>query len=192
MAGVGSACLFVALLSAVYAAGASLYGVLAGRPRFVTSGRRAVYSMAGLLIGATAILQAAFVRSDFSYALVTEASSTDTPTFYKVTAMWSTQDGSLLLWALLLSIFASVVLFLTRRSLREIAPYATAVLGAVAFFFLLLRGGGETPSSPPPTPPVQGNGLTPLLRPPAMMIPPPMLYTGYVGFTVPFAFAVGA
>src|SRR3954453_621431 len=145
MAGVGSACLFVALLSAVYAAGASLYGVLAGRPRFVTSGRRAVYSMAGLLIGATAILQAAFVRSDFSYALVTEASSTDTPTFYKVTAMWSTQDGSLLLWALLLSIFASVVLFLTRRSLREIAPYATAVLGAVAFFFLLLMVAWENP-----------------------------------------------
>jgi cytochrome c-type biogenesis protein CcmF len=192
MAGVGSACLLVALLSAVYAAGASLYGVRARRPSFVTSGRRAMYCMAGLLIGATAILQAAFIRSDFSYALVTEASSTDTPSFYKVTAMWSTQDGSLLLWALLLSIFASVVLFLTRRSLREIAPYATAVLGAVAFFFLLLMVAWENPFSTLAHPPVEGNGLNPLLRHPAMMIHPPMLYTGYVGFTVPFAFAVGA
>jgi cytochrome c-type biogenesis protein CcmF len=192
MAGVGAACLFVALLSAVYAAGASLYGAIAGRPRFVASGRRAIYCMAGLLVGATAILQAAFIRSDFSYALVTEASSTDTPSFYKVTAMWSTQDGSLLLWALLLSIFASTVLFLTRRSLREIAPYATAVLGAVAFFFLLLMVAWENPFSTLANPPVQGNGLNPLLRHPAMMIHPPMLYTGYVGFTIPFAFAVGA
>src|SRR3954451_17054769 len=192
MAGVGSACLFVALLSAVYAAGASLYGALAGRPRFVASGRRAIYCMAGLLIGATTILQAAFIRSDFSYALVTEASSTDTPTFYKVTAMWSTQDGSLLLWALLLSVFSSVVLYLTRRSLREIAPYATAVLGGVAFFFLLLMVAWENPFDTFARAPVQGNGLNPLLRHPAMMIHPPMLYTGYVGFTVPFAFAVGA
>ena len=71
---------------------------------------------------ATAVLQSAFLRSDFSYKLVAEGSSTDTPTFYKVTAMWATQDGSLLLWALLLSLFSSVVLFLTRRRLREIAP----------------------------------------------------------------------
>jgi cytochrome c-type biogenesis protein CcmF len=192
VAGVGSACLVVALLSAVYAAGASIFGVRTGRLEFVTSGRRAIYCMAGLLIGATAILQAAFVRSDFHFALVTEASSTDTPTFYKVTAMWSTQDGSLLLWALLLSIFSSVVLYLTRRSLREIAPYAAAVLGAVAFFFLLLMVAWENPFDTLAQTPVQGNGLNPLLRHPAMMIHPPMLYTGYVGFTVPFAFAVGA
>ena len=78
---------------------------------------------------AFAILEAAFLRSDFSFALVAEGSSTDTPTFYKVTAVWATQDGSLLLWATLLSLFASASLFLTRRSLRDIAPWATAVLG---------------------------------------------------------------
>ena len=75
------------------------------------------------------ILESAFLRSDFSYKLVAEGSSTDTPTFYKVTAVWATQDGSLLLWATLLSLFATAVLFLTRRSLRDIAPWATAVLG---------------------------------------------------------------
>jgi cytochrome c-type biogenesis protein CcmF len=192
MAGVGAACLVVALVTAVYAAGASLYGVRSGRREFVTSGRRAIYCMAALLVGATVILQSAFLRSDFSYALVAEASSTDTPTFYKVTAMWSTQDGSLLLWALLLSLFASAVLFLTRRSLREIAPYATAVLGGVASFFLLLMVVWESPFDTLSAAPVEGNGLNPLLRHPAMMIHPPMLYTGYVGFTIPFAFAVGA
>ena len=69
-----------------------------------------------------AILQSAFLRSDFSYALVAEGSSTDTPTFYKVTAMWSSQEGSLLLWVWLLSLWSSLVLFLTRRRAREIAP----------------------------------------------------------------------
>jgi cytochrome c-type biogenesis protein CcmF len=192
MSGVGSACLVVALLAALYAAGASLYGVRARRPEFVVSGRRAMYCIAGLMVAAVALVQSAFLRSDFSYAIVTEASSHDTPTFYKVTAMWSTQDGSLLLWAFLLSIFSSAVLFLTRKSLREIAPYATAVLGVVAGFFLLLMVGWANPFHTISPVPVEGNGLNPLLRHPAMMIHPPMLYTGYVGFSVPFAFAVGA
>ncbi len=192
MAGVGSACLFVALLTALYAAGASVYGAVSGRRDFVVSGRRAIYCVAVLCIGATAILQSAFLRSDFSFKLVADGSSTDTPTFYKVTAMWATQDGSLLLWALLLSIFTSVVLFVTRRSLRQIAPWATAVLGVVAAFFLLLMVGWENPFTTLATPPAEGVGLNPLLRHPAMMIHPPMLYTGYVGFSIPFAFAVGA
>ena len=138
------------------------------------------------------MLQSAFLRSDFSFKLVAEGSSTDTPTFYKVTAMWATQDGSLLLWALLLSVFSSAVLFLTRRSLRDIAPWATAVLGAVAAFFLLLMLGWENPFTTLAVAPQEGAGLNPLLRHPAMMIHPPMLYTGYVGFSIPFAFAIGA
>jgi len=118
MAGVGSACLAVGLFTALYAAGASLYGARTGERRWVVSGRRAIYCLAGLMIAAVAILQAAFLRSDFSFALVAEGSSTDTPTFYKATAMWATQDGSLLLWAFLLALFSSAVLFLTRRQLR--------------------------------------------------------------------------
>jgi cytochrome c-type biogenesis protein CcmF len=192
MAEVGSACLVAALLAAVYAACASVYGVRAGRSEFVASGRRAIYCMAGLLATAMAILEAAFLRSDFSFAVVAEASSTDTPTFYKVTAMWATQDGSLLLWAFLLSVFSSAVLFVTRRSLREIAPYATAVLAVVGGFFLLLMVAWESPFTSLAQAPAQGNGLNPLLRHPAMMVHPPMLYTGYVGFSIPFAFAIGA
>ena len=192
MAGVGFACLFAGLLTALYAAVASVYGVRSGRRQFVVSGRRAMYCLAALMVGATAILQSAFLRSDFSYALVAEGSSTDTPNFYKVTAMWATQDGSLLLWALLLSIFSSAVLFLTRRALRAIAPYATAILAVVAGFFLLLMVGWENPFDTLASPPAEGAGLNPLLRHPAMMIHPPMLYTGYVGFSIPFAFAIGA
>ena len=84
------------------------------------------------------------------------------------------------------------MLFLTRRSLRDIAPYATAVLGVIAGFFLLLMVGWENPFDTLAAPPAEGAGLNPLLRHPAMMIHPPMLYTGYVGFSVPFAFAIGA
>ncbi len=192
MAGVGSACLTIGLVTALYAAGASVYGARSGRREWVISGRRAVYCVAALCVVAFAILEAAFLRSDFSYALVAEGSSTQTPTFYKVTALWATQDGSLLLWATLLSLFSSAVLFLTRRSLRDVAPWATAVLGCVAAFFLLLMVGWENPFDTLAVAPQEGAGLNPLLRHPAMMIHPPMLYTGYVGFSIPFAFAIGA
>ena len=192
MAGVGSACLTVALLTALFAAGASIYGVVRGRREWVTSGRRAIYCVAALCVAAFAILESAFLRSDFSYRLVAEGSSTTTPTFYKITAVWATQDGSLLLWATLLGLFTSTVLFITRRSLRDIAPWATAVLACVAAFFLFLMVGWENPFDTLAMAPQEGNGLNPLLRHPAMMIHPPMLYTGYVGFSIPFAFAIGA
>ncbi len=192
MAGVGSACLAVGLLTALYASIASVVGARSGRREWVTSGRRAIYCLAGLCVAAFVILESAFLRSDFSYALVAQGSSTDTPTFYKITALWATQDGSLLLWATLLSLFSTAVLFLTRRALRDIAPWATAVLGVIAAFFLLLMVGWENPFDTLAVAPQEGAGLNPLLRHPAMMIHPPMLYTGYVGFSVPFAFAIGA
>src|SRR6266567_7212727 len=127
MASIGFACLLVGLLTALYAASASVYGAQSGRRQFVVSARYAFYCLAGLMVLATAILQSAYLRNDFSYSLVAQNSSTDTPTFYKLTAMWSSQAGSLLLWALVLSIFSSIVLHLTRRMHKEIAPYATAV-----------------------------------------------------------------
>src|SRR6266540_3351100 len=193
MAGVGFAALVVGLFTALYATGAALYGGIARDRRFVDSARHAFYALAALLVLAMVVLEAAYLRSDFSFRLVTQNSSTDTPTFYKVTAMWSSQAGSLLLWVFLLSVFSSVALFATRRAHREIAPYATAVLGVVAVFFLsvtLLTNNNPFATLSPA--PVEGNGLNPLLRHPAMMFHPPMLYTGYVGFSIPFAFAIGA
>src|SRR3954467_9055381 len=192
MAGVGSACLAVGLLTALYAVGAALYGAHGGGQRWVMSARRAMYALAALLVTAFVILESAYLRSDFSFSLVAQNSSTDTPTFYKFTAIWSSQAGSLLLWVTLLSLFSSAVLRATRNKQREVVPYATAVLGVIASFFLMLVVFYASPFDTLAHPPSEGNGLNPLLRHPAMMFHPPMLYTGYVGFSVPFAFAVGA
>src|SRR6266536_1661432 len=128
MASVGFACLVVGLVTALYAAGAALYGARSGRRQYVVSSRHAFFCLAGLMVFATAILETAYARNDFSYSLVAQNSSTDTPTFYKLTAMWSSQAGSLLLWAFVLSIFSTVALLATRRRHREILPYAIAVL----------------------------------------------------------------
>jgi cytochrome c-type biogenesis protein CcmF len=189
----GKACLIVALGVCLYGIGASLYGVRSGRREWVASGRRSVYALAGVALVAFAILQVAFLRSDFSFALVTSHSSTTTPTFYRATAVWSSQEGSLLLWLTLLALWSSLMLFVTRRRLREIAPYATAVLLGLGAFFAMLLVFYASPFDRTVGPlPAEGVGLNPLLRHPSMMIHPPMLYSGYTLFAVPFAFAVGA
>jgi cytochrome c-type biogenesis protein CcmF len=188
----GFSCLAVALAICVYGIGASLYGAHTGRRDYVASGRRSVYALAGVLVVAMAILQAAFVRSDFSFQLVATHSSTTTPLFYRLTAVWSSQEGSLLLWVMLLALWSSLVLFLTRRRLREVAPYATAVLLGFGAFFCGLLVFLESPFTTLAAPPAEGVGLNPLLRHPSMMIHPPMLYSGYTLFAIPFAFAIGA
>jgi cytochrome c-type biogenesis protein CcmF len=189
----GKACLILALAICLYGIGASLYGARSGRREWVASGRRAVYALAGTSLVAFVILEAAFLRSDFEFVLVTTHSSTTTPAFYRATAVWSSQEGSLLLWLTLLALWSSLILFITRRRLREIAPYATAVLLGLGAFFACLLVFLESPFDRVlGTPPVEGSGLNPLLRHPSMMIHPPMLYSGYTLFAVPFAFAVGA
>jgi cytochrome c-type biogenesis protein CcmF len=190
---IGSAALWVALITALYAAIAAFAGGLTRRRDLAASARHAFYCVAGLVILAVALLQAAYVRTDLTFDLVARNSSEDTPLFYKVTAMWSSQEGSLLLWALLLSVYSSIVLFFTRRRMRDIVPYATAVLATVTTFFLaLMMVFGESPFQTLSPAAAQGAGLEPLLRHPAMAIHPPMLYSGYVGFAIPFAFAIGA
>ena len=192
MTSLGPVLLVAALAAEVYGLGASLYGALRSRPRWTHSGRRAVYATAGLLTLAFAILEAAFIRSDFGVRMVAEHSSTTTPPFYRAAAPWSAQEGSLLLWVWLLSLWSSLVLFLTRRRLRELAGYAQAVLLGFAAFFTLLLIFLAKPFVLQHPAPMEGLGLNPLLRHPSMMIHPPMLYSGYTLFTVPFAFAVAA
>src|SRR3984885_7083641 len=177
---------------AFYGIGASVYGVRRGRQDWVTSGRRAVYALAAMATLAFAILEDAFFRSDFSFNVVAGHSSTTTPTFYKLAAAWSSQEGSLLLGGFLLPVWPRLILFLVRNRAREITPYATAVLLGFAAFFTSLATFWANPFYTSATPPAQGAGLDPLLPPPRMMIPPPMLYSGYTLLTVPFAFAVGA
>jgi cytochrome c-type biogenesis protein CcmF len=188
----GRACLVLALAIAPIGAVASIYGARTRRREWVAVGRRSVYALAAVLTVAFAVLEAAFLRSDFSFEVVATHSSIATPFFYKAAAMWSSQEGSLLLWMWLLSLWSSLVLFLTRRSLRELAPYATAVLLGFATFFGALVVFLANPFQLLDPAPGDGTGLQPLLRHPSMMIHPPMLYSGYTLFTVPFAFAVAA
>ena len=118
MALIGRALLIMALGVAVFGIAASIYGARAGAHEWVIAGRRSVYALAALATLAFAILEDAFYRSDFSFNVVAEHSSTTTPTFYKLAAAWSSQEGSLLLWVLLLSLWSTLILFLTRRRIR--------------------------------------------------------------------------
>src|SRR5947209_15907142 len=194
MALIGRALLILGLGVSGYGIGASIYGARSGRREFVDSGRRAVYALAGLATAAFLILEFAFLRNEFSFNVVAGHSSTTTPTFYKLAAPWSSQEGSLLLWVWLLSMWSSLVLWLTRNRVREIAPYATAVLLGFAAFFtsLMVFPFTANPFTTSAHPPLEGSGLDPLLLHRTMMIHPPMLYSGYTLLTVPFAFAVGA
>src|SRR5271154_3756223 len=192
MAGFGFGCLLLALAVCLYGIGASVYGVRSGRVEFSESGRRSVYALAGILTVAFAVLEQAFLRSDFSFNTVADTSSTTTPTFYKAAAIWSSQEGSLLLWAWLLSLWSSLVLFLTRYRMRDVAAYATAVLLGFGGFFVSLMVFYATPFATTRPAPAEGVGLDPLLRFPTMITPPPMLYSGYTLCTIPLAFGMGA
>jgi cytochrome c-type biogenesis protein CcmF len=190
----GRACLILALVACAYGIGAAVHAARTGRREWAASARRSVYALAGFLTIAFVVLETAFLRSDFSFSVVQSHSSTTTPTFYKAAAAWSSQEGSLLLWAWLLALWSSLVLFLTRRRMRDVTPIATGVLLGFAAFFCSLLVFKASPFDviPAGAVPQEGAGLNPLLRHPSMMIHPPMLYSGYTLFAVPFAFAVGA
>jgi len=193
MPSLGSALLALAFLAALAAAALALTGRHGDRRRIDLS-RRTVYAFCGLLTACVAIVEIAFAGDDFSFNIVAQHSSIETPEFYKLAAMWSSQEGSLLLWAWVLSIASSAALYATRNKLRELVPWATAVMTGVAAFFvgLMLFAPDVNPFQTLSPAPADGIGLNPLLQHPSMMIHPPMLYSGYVAFTIPFAFAIGA
>jgi cytochrome c-type biogenesis protein CcmF len=189
--GLGAASLILAFATALYAAAAALWGTRGDR-RFVESSRRAVYALCALLTICIAVVEAAFIRTDFSLKLAADYTSTTTPLFYRLIGMYSSQEGSLLLWAWVLSIASSIALYTTRNRHREIAPWATVVLMGMASFFTGLMLFDANPFARLNPAPPEGVGLEPLLRYPEMALHPPLLYSGYVGFSIPFAFAIGA
>ncbi len=192
MALLGSASLVLALAVCAYGIGASLYGVKTGNSAWSESGRRSVYALAGVLTVAFAVLEVAFLRNDFAFNTVADTSSMTTPTFYRAAAVWSSQEGSLLLWAWLLSLWSTLVLFLTRKRMRDVSAYATAILLGFGGFFISLMVFYANPFKTTDPAPSEGVGLDPLLRHPSMMIHPPMLYSGYTLCIVPLAFGMGA
>jgi cytochrome c-type biogenesis protein CcmF len=192
MASFGFACLLLALAVCAYGIGSSLYGVRSGRMEYAESGRRSIYALAGVLTVAVLVMEIAFLRDDFAFNTVADTSSRTTPGLYKAAAIWSSQEGSLLVWAWLMSLWSSLALFLTRKRLRDVAAYATAILlGFGAFFVGLMVFYANPFATTSPAPP-EGEGLDPLLRFPTMMIHPPVLYSGYTLCVVPLAFGMGA
>ncbi|EHN10138.1 Cytochrome c heme lyase subunit CcmF [Patulibacter medicamentivorans] len=195
MALLGRGLLALALAIAVYGVVASIAGARAGGTRgeaWTTSGRRAVYLVAALATVSFLLLEVAFIRTDLRFEVVADHSSSTTPLLYRIAAPWSSQEGSLLLWVWLLSLWSSLVLWRTGRRMADVVPWAQAVLLGLAAFFLLLLTAFTSPFSTLAQVPFEGVGLSPLLQYPSMMIHPPMLYSGYTLFAIPFAFAVGA
>jgi cytochrome c-type biogenesis protein CcmF len=198
----GSFSLLLAFLCGLYAFGAGIAAIRTRKPALTKSARNAGMAVCVLIwlgIGSLAYL---FLTNNFSMAYVVEHSSSTEPTFYKIAAIWSGQEGSLLFWSFLLSIYVFSVLFAYRKKHPELMPYVGVVLVGVQLFFLTLNNFVASPfevlGTAGPNGVVQwisranGNGLNPLLHYPEMVIHPPMLYSGYTGFTIPFAFALAA
>jgi len=193
MNAMGAAALLVAFFVSLYGTGASLVSALSGRRNLIKSSELAVYLNLGLLTVASAALLKAFLARDFSLLYVFEYSNRSLSDAYAVTAFWAGQEGSLLLWAWLLAFCAALALYRNRDRLRELVPWATFVLMLNSAFFLLLLNFACNPFAPfPGSPPADGYGLNPLLQNPGMVIHPPALFIGYVGLTIPYAFALAA
>jgi cytochrome c-type biogenesis protein CcmF len=197
MENLGALAILLAFCLALYATLACIIGKLKAKPFLVVSGERAVYSVWALVALASGILVYALMTGDFRFAYVAEHSNRSMPTLYKYAAWWGGQEGSLLFWSFLLSTYASVVVFTNRRKHRDMMPWVVAVLTTIESFFLVLNNFVANPFQMLATDKLivavpDGNGLSPLLQYPAMAIHPPMLYLGYVGFAVPFAFAIGS
>jgi cytochrome c-type biogenesis protein CcmF len=197
MENLGSLAILLALCVSFYAVMASVVGRLRNKPFLLVSGQRAVYSVWALMTLASGILVYSLMTGDFRFAYVAAHSNRTMPILYKFAAWWGGQEGSLLFWSWLLSTYAMVVAITNRRRHRDIMPWVLGVTGAVQTFFLVLNNFVANPFQMLATDKLivavpDGNGLSPLLQYPAMAIHPPMLYLGYVGFTIPFAFAIGS
>src|SRR6266536_4935772 len=161
---IGTFALVLALLVAVYGAAVSFVGARSRNALMVESARTSAFSLVALVLVANVTMLAAILANDFSVRYVAEISSRETPTFFKVLALWSADDGSLLLWNLILAAFVAAVAFRFRRRRPETLPYAMATLFGVQAFYLILVSGPSRPfaSISPPAP--DGAGPLPLLQ----------------------------
>lgn len=192
MSTLGSFSLLLAFILSVYAVLAFLLGVKVKSSKWIESGQNTVFAITGLLTLAVLVLIYAFIVHNFQIQYVAEHSSKSLPILYRLSAFWAGQEGSLLLWGWLLAVFASLVLFQNRRRNRELVPYVLAIMMGISLFFLALLVFVDRPFQELAFFPADGRGLNPLLQNPGMILHPPTTYLGYVGFTVPFAFAIAA
>lgn len=193
MAQFGYYALLVTFVVATYSAGAAIVGHHRNAPRLMASAQNGVYAVFGLLSIASAAIMYLFVTNDYSVKYVQHYSDRSMPLFYKATAFWGGQDGSLLFWVWVMSIWAAIAVYQNRDKNREIMPYTIVTMMVVTNFFLVLMlfsaNPFETYIAGAPT---DGRGLNPLLQNAYMVTHPPTLYLGYIGWTIPFCFAIGA
>jgi cytochrome c-type biogenesis protein CcmF len=191
MAEVGRAALVVCLGLAVYALAAGGWAVVSRRRRLAASAQNALVAAFGTALVASLVLLAAFVRRDFSLVYVARLSSEELPLGYTLSAFWSGQEGSLLLWLLVLTAYTAVAVGLARRRRSELLPWIVPPLALVVTFFAFVLVAVSSPFETQVAP-ANGAGMNPSLQNPYMLAHPVFLYLGYVGLAVPWAFAMGA
>lgn len=195
MIDLGRFSLAISFFVSIYVAGASLYGVIKNDLRFVTSARRGIYAIFFLSSISVATLLNAFFTDNFQVRYVSNYSEIALPGYYKFTGLWAGQEGSLLFWIWGLAMAVALVAFQNRKERdHRFLPYAFVVLMIIYTFFSTLACFVTSPFelySPDMIPP-DGHGLNPMLQTHGMIFHPPTLLWGYVGFSVPFAFAMAA
>ncbi|OGW02992.1 MAG: hypothetical protein A2889_03115 [Nitrospinae bacterium RIFCSPLOWO2_01_FULL_39_10] len=184
-------CILLSLGISIYSTIVPILAVKRGRGEYVVSAENSIFVTAGLITISSAILTYAFLNRDFSIEYVANYSNRDLPLFYTVSAFWAGQKGSLLFWSLLLSLFAAVVVIQNKNKNRDFMPYVISIISVTQCLFLVLMTFAERPFELI-YPPEDGSGLNPMLQNPGMVFHPPTLYMGYVGFTIPYAFAMAS
>jgi cytochrome c-type biogenesis protein CcmF len=189
---VGQYCLFAALLLCAYAMVVGAAGGIRRSVPLCRSAENAAVAAFGMLLAASISLWYLLVTDAFAVEYVAQFSTAKMPTVYKFTAFWGGQSGSLLFWALLLSLFSLLVVVQNRHRHRELMPYVVSVLMGILLFFTVLLNFATSPFVRLSQIPPDGQGLNPLLQNGYMVIHPPMLYLGFIGLSLPFAFALAA
>jgi len=192
MTEIGYYSILVAALLSAYCGITALIGIKSGRDNIVASAENAVVAAFVFLTLAAAIMIYALVTRNFQIEYVARYTSRGLPLVYTLAAFYAGQEGSLLFWAWALSFMTAVVIYQNKHKNRELMPYVLTILAAVLFFFTLLMSVVTNPFRTLSFLPADGRGLNPLLQNPGMLFHPPALLLGYVGFTLPFAFALAA
>src|ERR1700733_9198611 len=197
MENIGALSILLAFCFALYAVVASVTGRLKKNSFLIVSGQRAVYSVWLLLTVAAGLLIYSLLTGDFRLAYVAAHTDSSMSKIYKFTAWWGGQEGSLLLWSWLLATYSAIIVFQNRLKFREMMPYVVGVLMFTQTFFLILNAFVASPfkmiaAGRGIVDIGDGQGLNPLLQYWTMVIHPPMLYLGYVGFIAPFSFAIAS
>ncbi len=188
----GQLCLILALMVAILQAVFPLWGAHKNISPYMRLADRAALVQCALIVAAFAALTILFLQSDFSVKLVTSHSHSEKPLIYKISGVWGNHEGSILLWVMILAVFGAMVPIFGKQlplSLRSRALAVQALLGVGFLLFILLTSNPFERLNPVPA---DGQGLNPLLQDPGLALHPPFLYLGYVGFSMPFSFAVAA